>query len=174
MMNLVGELVLTRKPGLAGHRCRSQSHAALAPPGYGHGRPARERDEGAACNRFRIFFPRMPASFALSHRSAARVRLQMGRPGDRARQSLLEASKTRSTCRQNSLDHGIEPRCAHCRGKDPEGTLRCAPCRKAVTCHEVADDGAASAWNGCAPRPSNAASSTATAPRCWLSVNCCS
>ena len=47
MMNLVGELVLTRNQVLAGHCRRSQYDDAFAPSRHGHRRFARVGDEGA-------------------------------------------------------------------------------------------------------------------------------
>ena len=47
MMNLVGELVLTRNQILQANSADAGVYAARAPPGYGHRRPARGGDEGS-------------------------------------------------------------------------------------------------------------------------------
>jgi len=145
MMNLVGELVLTRNQVL--QATSSDPKMTLL---------SRRLDMVTADLRESVMKARMqPVSNVFSKmprmvRDLAqaldrRVRLQMEGQETELDKSLLEAIKDPLThAVRNSLDHGIEP--PHVReeaGKDPEGTLRLRAMQEGShVILEVADDGA--------------------------------
>jgi two-component system chemotaxis sensor kinase CheA len=145
MMNLVGELVLTRNQVL---------QATSADPNMTM--LSRRLDMVTADLRESVMKARMqPVSniFSkiprivrdLSQSLGRRVRLQMEGQETELDKSLLEAIKDPLThAVRNSLDHGIElPEVRQAAGKDPEGTLRLRASQEGShVVIEVSDDGA--------------------------------
>jgi two-component system chemotaxis sensor kinase CheA len=145
MMNLVGELVLTRNQVL---------QATAADPNLTL--LSRRLDMVTADLRESVMKARMqPVSniFSkvprmvrdLSQSLGRRVRLQMEGQETELDKSLLEAIKDPLThAVRNSLDHGIEPPAVRqAAGKDPEGTLRLRAVQEGShVLIEVCDDGA--------------------------------
>ena len=145
MMNLVGELVLTRNqllqataadPNLTVLSRRLDMVTA----------DLRESVMKARMQPVSNIFSKMPRIVRdLSQSLGRKVRLQMEGQDTELDKSLLEAIKDPLThAVRNSLDHGIEPpdvRLAN--GKDPEGTLRLRAMQEGShVVIEVADDGA--------------------------------
>jgi two-component system, chemotaxis family, sensor kinase CheA len=145
MMNLVGELVLTRNqllqataadPNLTVLSRRLDMVTA----------DLRESVMKARMQPVSNIFSKMPRIVRdLSQSLGRKVRLQMEGQDTELDKSLLEAIKDPLThAVRNSLDHGIEPpdvRVAN--GKDPEGTLRLRAMQEGShVVIEVADDGA--------------------------------
>jgi two-component system chemotaxis sensor kinase CheA len=145
MMNLVGELVLTRNQVL---------QASAAVPGLTQ--LSRRLDMVTADLREAVMKARMqPVSNVfskiprmvrdLSHALGRRVRLEMEGQETELDKSLLEAIKDPLThAVRNALDHGIEaPEVRTSVGKDPEGVLRLRAVQQGShVIIEVADDGA--------------------------------
>jgi two-component system chemotaxis sensor kinase CheA len=145
MMNLVGELVLTRNQVL---------QASAAVPGLTQ--LSRRLDMVTADLREAVMKARMqPVSNVfskiprmvrdLSHVLGRRVRLEMEGQETELDKSLLEAIKDPLThAVRNALDHGFEaPEVRTALGKDPEGILRLRAVQEGShVIIEVADDGA--------------------------------
>jgi two-component system chemotaxis sensor kinase CheA len=160
MMNLVGELVLTRNQVL---------QATLADPNMTA--LSRRLDMVTADLRESVMKARMqPVSniFSkvprmvreLSQILGRRVRLQVEGQETELDKSLLEAIKDPLThAVRNSLDHGIEPPAIRqAAGKDPEGTLKLRAAQEGShVIIEICDDGAGIPVRKCARRLSSAA-----------------
>jgi two-component system chemotaxis sensor kinase CheA len=145
MMNLVGELVLTRNQVL---------QATAADPNMTM--LSRRLDMVTADLRESVMkarmqpvsnvFSKMPRMVRdLTHTLGRRVRLQMEGQETELDKSLLEAIKDPLThAVRNSLDHGIEPPdVREAAGKDPEGTLTLRAVQEGShVLVEVSDDGA--------------------------------
>ena len=145
MMNLVGELVLTRNQVL---------QASAAVPALTQ--LSRRLDMVTADLREAVMKARMqPVSNVfskiprmvrdLSHALGRRVRLEMEGQDTELDKSLLEAIKDPLThAVRNALDHGIEaPEVRAALGKDPDGVLRLRAVQEGShVIIEVADDGA--------------------------------
>jgi two-component system chemotaxis sensor kinase CheA len=145
MMNLVGELVLTRNqilqatasdPGLTLLSRRLDMVTA----------DLRESVMKARMQPVSNIFSKMPRIVRdLSQMLGRKVRLQMEGQDTELDKSLLEAIKDPLThAVRNSLDHGIEPPDVRvAAGKDPEGTLRLRAMQEGShVVIEVCDDGA--------------------------------
>jgi len=145
MMNLVGELVLTRNQVL---------QATAADPNLTLlsrrldmvTADLRESVMKARMQPVSNIFSKMPRIVRdLSQSLGRKVRLQMEGQETELDKSLLEAIKDPLThAVRNSLDHGIEPPDVRtAAGKDPEGTLRLRAMQEGShVVIEVADDGA--------------------------------
>jgi two-component system chemotaxis sensor kinase CheA len=145
MMNLVGELVLTRNQVL---------QATAADPNLTLlsrrldmvTADLRESVMRARMQPVSNIFSKMPRIVRdLSQSLGRRVRLQMEGQETELDKSLLEAIKDPLThAVRNSLDHGIEPPdVRQAAGKDPEGTLRLRAVQEGShVVIEVSDDGA--------------------------------
>lgn len=145
MMNLVGELVLTRNQVL---------QATAADPNLTLlsrrldmvTADLRESVMKARMQPVSNIFSKMPRIVRdLSQSLGRRVRLQMEGQETELDKSLLEAIKDPLThAVRNSLDHGIEPPdVRQANGKDPEGTLKLRALQEGShVIIEVADDGA--------------------------------
>jgi two-component system chemotaxis sensor kinase CheA len=145
MMNLVGELVLTRNQVL---------QATAADPNLTLlsrrldmvTADLRESVMKARMQPVSNIFSKMPRIVRdLSQSLGRKVRLQMEGQETELDKSLLEAIKDPLThAVRNSLDHGIEPPDVRvAKGKDPEGTLRLRAVQEGShVVIEVADDGA--------------------------------
>ena len=145
MMNLVGELVLTRNQVL---------QATAADPNMTL--LSRRLDMGTADLRESVMkarmqpvsnvFSKMPRLVRdLTHSLGRRARLIMEGQETELDKSLLEAIKDPLThAVRNSLDHGIEtPAVREAAGKDPEGTLRLRAAQEGShVVIEISDDGA--------------------------------
>ena len=145
MMNLVGELVLTRNQVL--QATASDPNMTLL---------SRRLDMVTADLRESVMkarmqpvsnvFSKMPRLVRdLTHALGRRVRLQMEGQETELDKSLLEAIKDPLThAVRNALDHGIEPPGARqAAGKEPEGTLTLRAAQEGShVIIEVADDGA--------------------------------
>ena len=145
MMNLVGELVLTRNQVL---------QATAADPNLTLlsrrldmvTADLRESVMKARMQPVSNIFSKMPRIVRdLSQSLGRKVRLQMEGQDTELDKSLLEAIKDPLThAVRNSLDHGIEPPdVREANGKDPEGTLKLRALQQGShVIIEVADDGA--------------------------------
>jgi two-component system chemotaxis sensor kinase CheA len=145
MMNLVGELVLTRNQVL---------QATAADPNLTLlsrrldmvTADLRESVMKARMQPVSNIFSKMPRIVRdLSQSLGRKVRLQMEGQDTELDKSLLEAIKDPLThAVRNSLDHGIEPPdVREANGKDPEGTLKLRALQEGShVIIEVADDGA--------------------------------
>jgi two-component system, chemotaxis family, sensor kinase CheA len=145
MMNLVGELVLTRNQVLqataADPRLTLLSRRLDMVTA-----DLRESVMKARMQPVSNIFSKMPRIVRdLSQTLHRRVRLQMEGQDTELDKSLLEAIKDPLThAVRNALDHGIEPpEVREAAGKDPEGTLRLRALQEGShVIVEVADDGA--------------------------------
>jgi len=145
MMNLVGELVLTRNQVLqataADPNLRLLSRRLDMVTA-----DLRESVMKARMQPVSNIFSKMPRIVRdLSQMLGRRVRLQMEGQDTELDKSLLEAIKDPLThAVRNSLDHGIEPPdVRQAAGKDPEGTLRLRAAQEGShVLIEVSDDGA--------------------------------
>ena len=145
MMNLVGELVLTRNQVL---------QATAADPNLTMlsrrldmvTADLRESVMKARMQPVSNIFSKMPRIVRdLSQSLGRRVRLQVEGQDTELDKSLLEAIKDPLThAVRNSLDHGIEPpEARQAAGKDPEGTLKLRAAQEGShVVIEVSDDGA--------------------------------
>jgi two-component system chemotaxis sensor kinase CheA len=145
MMNLVGELVLTRNQVL---------QATAADPNLTLlsrrldmvTADLRESVMKARMQPVSNIFSKMPRIVRdLSQSLGRRVRLQVEGQDTELDKSLLEAIKDPLThAVRNSLDHGIEPPAVReAAGKDPEGTLKLRACQEGShVLVEISDDGA--------------------------------
>jgi two-component system, chemotaxis family, sensor kinase CheA len=145
MMNLVGELVLTRNQVLQAAAADARMTAL-----------ARRLDMVTADLRASVMkarlqpvsnvFSKIPRAVReLSHALDRRVHLEMEGQETELDKSLLEAIKDPLThAIRNALDHGIEPPAVReAAGKNPEGTLRLRALQEgSQVLIEVADDGA--------------------------------
>ncbi len=145
MMNLVGELVLTRNQVL--QATASDPNLTLLSRRLDMvTADLRESVMKARMQPVSNIFSKMPRIVRdLSQSLGRKVRLQMEGQDTELDKSLLEAIKDPLThAVRNSLDHGIEPpdvRAAN--GKDPEGTLKLRALQEGShVIIEVADDGA--------------------------------
>jgi two-component system chemotaxis sensor kinase CheA len=145
MMNLVGELVLTRNQVLqatAGQPNLTMLSRRLDMVTS----DLRESVMKARMQPVSNIFSKMPRIVRdLSQSLGKRVRLQMEGQDTELDKSLLEAIKDPLThAVRNSLDHGIEdPDVRAAAGKDPEGTLRLRAVQEGShVIIEVGDDGA--------------------------------
>ena len=178
MMNLVGELVLTRNQVL---------QATAADPNMTM--LSRRLDMVTSDLRESVMKARMQpvsnisrrcrASCAILRQSLGRkVRLQMEGQETELDKSLLEAIKDPLThAVRNSLDHGIEtPEARAAAGKDPEGTLKLRAVQEGShVLIEVSDDGAGIAVERVRAEGDRArADQRRIARRGWGSTNCCS
>jgi two-component system, chemotaxis family, sensor kinase CheA len=144
MMNLVGELVLTRNQVLQAAAADSRMTTL-----------ARRLDMVTADLRASVMkarlqpvsnvFSKIPRAVReLSHTLGRRVRLEMEGQETELDKSLLEAIKDPLThAIRNALDHGIEPPAVReAAGKNPEGTLRLRALQEgSQVLIEIADDG---------------------------------
>ncbi len=176
MMNLVGELVLTRNQVLQA-TAADPNMTLLSRRLDMVTADLRESVMKARMQPVSNVFSKMPRLVRdLTHALGRRARLQMEGQETELDKSLLEAIKDPLThAVRNSLDHGIEPPAVReAAGKDPEGTLRCAPCRRAATwsskCLTMAP---ASLPKKFAARPSSAGCLRRSAPRNSASAICC-
>jgi two-component system, chemotaxis family, sensor kinase CheA len=145
MMNLVGELVLTRNQVL--QATASDPNLTLLSRRLDMvTADLRESVMKARMQPVSNIFSKMPRIVRdLSQLLGRRVRLQMEGQETELDKSLLEAIKDPLThAVRNSLDHGIEPPdVRQAAGKDPEGTLRLRAVQEGShVVIEVSDDGA--------------------------------
>ncbi|MGA2537236.1 MAG: chemotaxis protein CheW [Terracidiphilus sp.] len=145
MMNLVGELVLTRNQVL--QATASDPNLRLLSRRLDMvTADLRESVMKARMQPVSNIFSKMPRIVRdLSQMLGRRVRLQMEGQDTELDKSLLEAIKDPLThAVRNSLDHGIEPPdVRQAAGKDPEGTLRLRAVQEGShVVIEVSDDGA--------------------------------
>lgn len=145
MMNLVGELVLTRNQVLqatVGHPNMTQLSRRLDMVTA----DLRESVMKARLQPVSNIFSKIPRIVRdLSQQLGRRVRLEVEGEETELDKSLLEAIKDPLThAVRNALDHGIEsPEAREAAGKDPEGTLRLRASHEGShVVIEVADDGA--------------------------------
>jgi two-component system chemotaxis sensor kinase CheA len=176
MMNLVGELVLTRNQVLQA-TAHDPSLTLLTRRLDMVTADLRESVMKARMQPVSNIFSKMPRIVRdLSQSLGRKVRLQMEGQETELDKSLLEAIKDPLThAVRNSLDHGIEPPdVRQAAGKDPEGTLRLRAVQEGShVVIEVSDDGAGIASKRCARRPSSGADHSRQRPRIWWSANCC-
>lgn len=145
MMNLVGELVLTRNQVL--QATASDPNMTLLSRRLDMvTADLRESVMKARMQPVSNIFSKMPRIVRdLSHALDRRVRLQMEGQETELDKSLLEAIKDPLThAVRNALDHGIEsPAAREAAGKDPEGTLKLRASHEGShVVIEVSDDGA--------------------------------
>jgi two-component system chemotaxis sensor kinase CheA len=145
MMNLVGELVLTRNQVL--QATASDPNLTLLSRRLDMvTADLRESVMKARMQPVSNIFSKMPRIVRdLSQSLGRKVRLQMEGQETELDKSLLEAIKDPLThAVRNSLDHGIEPpEVRRAAGKDPEGTLRLRAVQEGShVVIEVSDDGA--------------------------------
>jgi two-component system chemotaxis sensor kinase CheA len=145
MMNLVGELVLTRNQVL---------QATASNPNFAHfsrrldmvTADLREAVMKARMQPVSSVFSRMPRMVRdLSQALHRNVRLEMEGQETGLDKSLLEAIKDPLThAVRNALDHGIEaPDIRHAAGKDPQGLLKLSAAQQGShVLIEISDDGA--------------------------------
>jgi two-component system chemotaxis sensor kinase CheA len=145
MMNLVGELVLTRNQVLQA-TAHDPSLTLLTRRLDMVTADLRESVMRARMQPVSSIFSKMPRIVRdLSQSLGRKVRLQMEGQETELDKSLLEAIKDPLThAVRNSLDHGIEPPdVRQAAGKDPEGTLRLRAVQEGShVVIEVSDDGA--------------------------------
>jgi two-component system, chemotaxis family, sensor kinase CheA len=145
MMNLVGELVLTRNQVLQ-ETAGNPNMTLLSRRLDMVTADLRESVMKARMQPVSNVFSKMPRIVRdLSQTLGRRVRLQMEGQETELDKSLLEAIKDPLThAVRNSLDHGIEPpEVREAAGKDPEGTLRLRAIQEGShVIIEVVDDGA--------------------------------
>jgi two-component system chemotaxis sensor kinase CheA len=145
MMNLVGELVLTRNQVLQA-TANDPSLTLLTRRLDMVTADLRESVMKARMQPVSNIFSKMPRIVRdLSQSLGRKVRLQMEGQETELDKSLLEAIKDPLThAVRNSLDHGIEPPDVRiAAGKDPEGTLRLRAVQEGShVVVEVSDDGA--------------------------------
>jgi two-component system chemotaxis sensor kinase CheA len=145
MMNLVGELVLTRNQVLQA-TSTDPKMTLLSRRLDMVTADLRESVMKARMQPVSNVFSKMPRMVRdLSQALSRRVRLQMEGQETELDKSLLEAIKDPLThAVRNSLDHGIEPpQVREAAGKDPEGTLRLRAMQEGShVIIEVSDDGA--------------------------------
>jgi len=145
MMNLVGELVLTRNQVLQA-TAADPSMTLLSRRLDMVTADLRESVMKARMQPVSNIFSKMPRMVRdLSQSLGRRVRLQMEGQDTELDKSLLEAIKDPLThAVRNSLDHGIEPpEVRQAAGKDPEGTLKLRASQEGShVVIEVTDDGA--------------------------------
>ena len=145
MMNLVGELVLTRNQVLQA-TAADPNMTLLSRRLDMVTADLRESVMKARMQPVSNVFSKMPRMVRdLSQSLGRRVRLQMEGQETELDKSLLEAIKDPLThAVRNSLDHGIEPPdVREAAGKDPEGTLRLRAVQEGShVIIEVSDDGA--------------------------------
>jgi two-component system chemotaxis sensor kinase CheA len=145
MMNLVGELVLTRNQVL--QATASQPNLTLLSRRLDMvTADLRESVMKARMQPVSNIFSKMPRMVRdLAQSLDRRVRVQMEGQDTELDKSLLEAIKDPLThIVRNAMDHGIEPPAAReAAGKDPEGTLRLRAAQEGShVIIEVSDDGA--------------------------------
>ncbi len=145
MMNLVGELVLTRNQVLQA-TASDPNMTMLSRRLDMVTADLRESVMKARMQPVSNIFSKMPRIVRdLSHALDRKVRLEMEGQDTELDKSLLEAIKDPLThAVRNSLDHGIEPpEVRAAAGKDPEGTLRLRAVQEGShVLIEVSDDGA--------------------------------
>ena len=145
MMNLVGELVLTRNQVLQA-TAADPSMTMLSRRLDMVTADLRESVMKARMQPVSNIFSKMPRMVRdLSQSLGRRVRLQVEGQDTELDKSLLEAIKDPLThAVRNSLDHGIElPDARQAAGKDPEGTLKLRASQQGShVVIEVSDDGA--------------------------------
>jgi len=145
MMNLVGELVLTRNQVLQA-TAADPNMTLLSRRLDMVTADLRESVMKARMQPVSNIFSKMPRLVRdLTHSLGRRARLEMEGQETELDKSLLEAIKDPLThAVRNSLDHGIEPpELRQAAGKDPEGTLRLRAVQEGShVIIEVADDGA--------------------------------
>jgi len=145
MMNLVGELVLTRNQVLQA-TASDPSMTILSRRLDMVTADLRESVMKARMQPVSNIFSKMPRMVRdLSQSLRRRVRLQVEGQDTELDKSLLEAIKDPHThAVRNSLDHGIElPEVRQAAGKDPEGTLKLRASQEGShVVIEVSDDGA--------------------------------
>jgi two-component system chemotaxis sensor kinase CheA len=145
MMNLVGELVLTRNQVLQA-TAADPSMTMLSRRLDMVTADLRESVMKARMQPVSNIFSKMPRMVRdLSQSLGRRVRLQVEGQDTELDKSLLEAIKDPLThAVRNSLDHGIElPEVRQAAGKDPEGTLKLRASQQGShVVIEVSDDGA--------------------------------
>ena len=145
MMNLVGELVLTRNQVLQA-TAADPNMTLLSRRLDMVTADLRESVMKARMQPVSNIFSKMPRIVRdLSQSLGRRVRLQMEGQETELDKSLLEAIKDPLThAVRNSLDHGIEPpEVRQAAGKDPEGTLQLRASQEGShVVIEVSDDGA--------------------------------
>jgi two-component system chemotaxis sensor kinase CheA len=159
MMNLVGELVLTRNQVLQA-TAADPNMTLLSRRLDMVTADLRESVMKARMQPVSNIFSKMPRIVRdLSQSLGRRVRLQMEGQETELDKSLLEAIKDPLThAVRNSLDHGIEPpEVRQAAGKDPEGTLKLRAVQEGShVVIEVSDDGAGIAVEKVRGRPSSA------------------
>ena len=145
MMNLVGELVLTRNQVLQA-TASDPNMTQLSRRLDMVTADLRESVMKARMQPVSNIFSKMPRIVRdLSQSLGRRVRLQMEGQETELDKSLLEAIKDPLThAVRNALDHGIEPPAAReARGKDPEGALKLRASHEGShVIIEISDDGA--------------------------------
>ncbi len=145
MMNLVGELVLTRNQVLQA-TAADPNMTLLSRRLDMVTADLRESVMKARMQPVSNIFSKMPRIVRdLSHTLDRRVRLQMEGQDTELDKSLLEAIKDPLThAVRNAMDHGIEPPAAReAAGKDPEGVLKLRASHEGShVVIEISDDGA--------------------------------
>ena len=163
MMNLVGELVLTRNQVLQA-TAADPNMTLLSRRLDMVTADLRESVMKARMQPVSNIFSKMPRIVRdLSQSLGRRVRLQVEGQDTELDKSLLEAIKDPLThAVRNSLDHGIEPpEVRRPRARTPRELSSCAPATRAATSSSRSPTTVpASPLKKCARRPSSAASST--------------
>jgi two-component system, chemotaxis family, sensor kinase CheA len=176
MMNLVGELVLTRNQVLQA-TAADPNMTLLSRRLDMVTADLRESVMKARMQPVSNIFSKMPRIVRdLSQSLGRRVRLQMEGQETELDKSLLEAIKDPLThAVRNSLDHGIEPpEVRQAAGKDPEGTLKLRAVQEGShVVIEVSDDGAGIAVEKVRQKAIERGLITAGARRALASASCC-
>ena len=177
MMNLVGELVLTRNQVLQA-TAADPNMTLLSRRLDMVTADLRESVMKARMQPVSNVFSKMPRMVRdLSQSLGRRVRLQMEGQETELDKSLLEAIKDPLThAVRNSLDHGIEPpEVREAAGKDPEGTLKLRAVQEGShVVIEVSDDGAGIAVEKVREKAIERGLITPRARRaCSASASCC-
>ena len=179
MMNLVGELVLTRNQVLQATAVESESDDAVATAGHGDVRSARVGNEGAhAAGVEHLFEDASHCARSVAGAGQASAAAD-GRPGDRTGQEPARGNQRSvdACCAQLAGPWHLKPRMLRAAaGKDPEGTLKLRAVQEGShVIIEICDDGAGIAVEKVRAEGSGArADNGRSAPTGSSNGSCCS